>query len=141
MRKYSNNLHDRKEFIDFLVNKWGLLHIGIFVLTAYGDDQTIQQFQLQGIRAFIDKQNIDFEQVSSLIEQFLDRAEEPKGISTGFYLENRISSSGSHDIYLRWNFGQEKSPGFRLGTIDEIEFIDLPNLRTKLDNNQNPPLM
>lgn len=124
------------EFIDFLFTKWGLSHIGIFVLTAYGNEETMQESQLLGVRAFIDKQNIDFEQVSLLIDKFLDFAEKPKGISTGFYLENRPSSTGDpNDIHLRWNLNleEEKAEGFRLGTIQEIQSVDLPNLRTDFD--------
>ena len=123
-----------QEFIEFLVTKWGLSHLGIFVLTAYGDEETMQQSQLRGVRAFIDKQNIDFEQVSLLIEQFLDIAEKPKGISTGFYLENRPSHTGDHqDIYLRWNLREGTFETLRLGTVEEIECVDLPNLRTEFD--------
>lgn len=120
-----------QEFIEFLVTKWGLSHLGIFILTAYGDEEKMEQSQLRGVRAFIDKQNIDFDKVSSLIDQFLDITEMPKGISTGFYLENRPSPTGNRqDVYLRWNFGEETTESFCLGTVEEIEAIDLPNLRT-----------
>ncbi len=123
-----------QEFLEFLVTKWGLNHLGIFVLTAYGDEETMEQSQLQGVRAFIDKQTIDFEKVSSLIDQFLDIVERPKGITTGFYVENRPSPTGDReDVYLRWNFGEEKTESLCLGPVDSVEAVDLPNLRTELD--------
>ncbi|CCQ59564.1 Two-component system sensor histidine kinase/response regulator hybrid [Crocosphaera watsonii WH 0005] len=88
------------------------------------------------MRAFIDKQTIDFQKVSSLIDQFLDIVERPKGITTGFYVENRPSPNGDReDVYLRWNFGEEKTESLCLGPVESVEAVDLPNLRTELDKN------
>ncbi len=123
---------DGQKFIDFVVRKWGLNHFGIFIITAHGDEKIRQQTQLYGVRAFIDKQSINFAETSSLIAQFLNINEKPKGISTGFYLENRPSANGERqDIYLRWNLGEEVSESFCLGPLENIEGIDLPNLRSK----------
>lgn len=121
-----------REFLEYVADKWGIEgNLGIFVLTAYGDEETMQQSQLRGVRAFIDKQNIDFVAVSDLIEQFLNFIEKPKGVQSGFYLENRPQNSPEEkSVYLRWQNG-EKWESFCLGDRNEIEAVDLPNLRTK----------
>jgi CheY-like chemotaxis protein len=114
-----------------LINKWGL-PLGIFILTAYGDEKTMAESQLRGVRGFYDKEYLDFEKLSDDIETYLDLTEQEQGPRSGFYVEMRPHQKGEYQqVYLRWQNTEGRWETFYLGKSNEIETLALPNLRTK----------
>lgn len=124
------------ELLKFIVDKWGL-DLGIFVVTAYGSSEDLEEAQVRGVRAFIDKLQVDFNKLSSLIETYLDLKDKSKGIDNGFYVEERIQppppEGDQKYVYVRWRNDDRSSETLYLGKAEEIETITLPNLRTNLD--------
>ncbi len=122
------------ELLKFLVDKWGF-NLGIFVITAYGDEQTQLESHLRGVRGFFDKANLDFGKLSDLLESYLDLAERPHAQNTGFYVEVRPHEGEDYGyVYLRWAGSESgKWETLCLGRSDEIEpfSLNLPNIRTK----------
>jgi CheY-like chemotaxis protein len=114
-----------------LINKWGL-NLGIFILTAYGDEKTMAESQLRGVRGFYDKECLDFEKLSDDIETYLEITEQQQGPRSGFYVEMRPHEKGEYEqVYLRWQNRDDKWETFYLGKSDEIKALSLPNMRTK----------
>ena len=113
-----------------LINKWGL-NLGVFILTAYGDEKTMAEAQLRGVRGFYDKEYLDFDKLSEDIETYLDLTKLEQGPRSGFYVEMRPHSKGEyHQVYLRWQNTEDKWETFYLGKSDEIETLALPNIKT-----------
>ncbi|MGH2416420.1 MAG: response regulator, partial [Microcystaceae cyanobacterium] len=46
------------EVLKLLIDQWGFLNLGIFILTAYGTEETMVASQLRGVRGFYDKNNL-----------------------------------------------------------------------------------
>ena len=124
------------ELLKFIVDKWGL-DLGIFMVTAHGSTKDMEEAQIRGVRAFIDKLQVDFKKLSYLIEAYLDLKEKDKGIDNGFYVEERIQppppEGDQKYVYVRWRHSDRSSETLYLGKAEEIETITLPNLRTNLE--------
>ncbi len=119
------------ELLKLFVDKWGL-DLGIFIVTAYGNEEDLEAAQLRGIRGFLDKGKVNFEQLSQQIETYLELSSKGAAKTTGFYVEVRPYEGGGYShVFLRWNAGQGKSETFCLGRSDELETITLPNIRKK----------
>ena len=124
------------ELLKFIVDKWGL-DLGIFMVTAHGSAEDMEEAHLRGVRGFLDKFQVDFHKLSSLIEAYLNLKDKSKGIDNGFYVEERIQPPPPEGeqkyVYVRWRNGSRSSETLYLGKAEEIETITLPNLRTNLD--------
>lgn len=129
------------ELLKFIVDKWGLVDLGIFMITAYGSSQDLEEAQLRGIKGFIDKFQLDFQKLSQMIETYLNLTHRNKAIDNGFYIEKRVqpiksSEKGQEYIYLRWRNDDQTPETLYLGKGEEVTSISLPNLRTDLDRDK-----
>ena len=121
------------ELLKCLVDQLGLSDLGIFIVTAYGTKEDLEEAQIRGVRGFIDKSQLDFERLSYLICAYLDLSEKEKATDLGIYAESRLQYEQRY-LYLRWKYSNEQWENMYVGNINEIETLTLPNLKTKLEN-------
>lgn len=124
------------ELVKFLVDKWGLDDLGIFLVTAYGSSKDMEEAQLRGVRGFIDKFQLDFQQLSDSINTYLDLKNKHKAIDNGFYIEVRTQNTKDKQkyVYLRWRNYDQSLETLYLSKVEDVKYVTIPNLKTDLSN-------
>lgn len=118
--------------LETIVDRFGLKDLGIFVITAYGSQETQEQCYLRGVRSFQDKSQLDFEKLSSLIDNYLELEDKEKGTEVGFYAESRLQKDQRY-LYLRWKRNDGSFDLEYIANMAEIERIVIPNMITDLN--------
>lgn len=121
-------------FLETVVDKLGIESLGIFIVTSYGTEESLQKCMLRGARGFYDKSHLDFRHLSSAIYDYLDFKKRRTAIASGLYVESRLIRDDVRYLYLRWNNPDpdNQNPSVYLGKTNEIETIKLPNVVTNL---------
>lgn len=117
--------------LETIVDRFGLKDLGIFIITAYATTEIKAQCHLRGVRGFLDKSELDFENLSRLMAQYLALNEREKGTEVGFYAESRLQKDRRY-LYLRWKHSDGTFDLEYIANMDEIERISLPNMITDL---------
>ncbi len=126
------NKRSGMEFLKNIVDQIGMEHLGIFIVTAYGNQEDMNEALIRGVRGFIDKSQLDFDKFSNLICRYLELKHKKKAIDLGIYLESRFTK-GQRYLYIRWHHGDAKWSTMYIGNITEINNVTLPNLITKVE--------
>jgi CheY-like chemotaxis protein len=121
-------------FLETVVDKLGIESLGVFIVTSYGTDESLQKCMLRGARGFYDKSHLDFRHLSRAIYDYIEFKKRHTAIELGLYVESRPISDDVRYLYLRWNAPDPDNqyPSVYLGKTDDIETIRLPNVVTDL---------
>jgi CheY-like chemotaxis protein len=132
------------DFYRLFYDRWGLHDIGVFIITAYGDERGIEEARFRRCVAFYDKSNLDYKRISTEIENFLDIIDRPNGLRTGFYVDIRPTPTSVNPtkktVVLKWIGKNGRWETFVLGAADRIGSLKLPNLRGRAKSEPYPPL-
>lgn len=132
------------DFYRLIYDRWGLHDIGVFILTAYGDEEDLEEAHTRRCLAFYDKSHLDYRRVGAEIERFLDLMNRPNGSRTGFYVDIRPTPTASDPdkktVVLKWLGEDGRWETFVLGNADKIGSLKLPNLRGRArPRDPDPP--
>jgi CheY-like chemotaxis protein len=118
--------------LETIMDRLGLKNLGIFIITAYGTKENEEQCYLRGVRGFLDKSQLDFENLSGLIDNYFDIHDLERGTEVGIYAESRLQNDRRY-LYLRWKHSDGTWDMEYIANMKEIERIVIPNMITDLD--------
>ena len=119
------------DFLKIIYDNLGFDQLGIFVITAYGDEKKMQEALLRGVRGFIDKSQLDFDRLSQLIVEFIELQQREKAKERGFFVESRLNNQERY-LYLRWKLSDGQWLTQYLGKAADLNNLTIPNIITPL---------